>query len=100
MIFMILIRIYRMGEVYALRDQRAGASPVAKEKPGFRLFCSIGCPVILDHFALFEKICVIFVIFARIYRRGVMCPLIPFGFIPFPFKLFLLFLKSFLLCLG
>ena len=27
----LLIRIYRMGEVYALRDQRAGASPVAKE---------------------------------------------------------------------
>ena len=44
------------GEVYALRDQRAGASPVAKEKPGFRLFCSIGCPVILDHFALFENL--------------------------------------------
>lgn len=26
-IFVILIRIYRMGEVYALRDQRVGASP-------------------------------------------------------------------------
>ena len=77
---MILIRIYRIGEVYALRDQRAGASPVAKEKPGF------GCSsAVVSRFLLFQFKAVLFLKF-KFFLKSLL-----FRFIKIPFKMFKLF---------